>query len=244
MIFEGVDDIRWGELTYTYSGRCDIPALLRSLLTGDQAFEAADELLNELHHQGGFVCTAAPAILPFLVEAAESPRVPCRPEVLEIIARLAGTAAEAATRFVAPGWPQAWVRTRPSLLALLRDQDPAVRTGAIWALGEDTHDPDEVAQALVSGWPDPDVSVRTDALLALGALVKRLSAAVLPAPPQQPRPTRPRPRDRQRAARPGPPRHRIGLCRAARPPRTAPSRRPPPVRSQASTVCREAISPS
>ncbi|MET8989191.1 HEAT repeat domain-containing protein [Nonomuraea wenchangensis] len=180
MIFEGVDDVRWGELTYAYGGRCDVPALLRSLLAGDEAFEAADELLNELHHQGGFVCTAAPAILPFLMEAAGSPRVPCRPEVLEIIARLAGTAAVADARFVAAGWPQAWARARPGLLALLHDQDPAVRTGAIWALGEDTQDPDEVARALVSGWPDPDASVRTDALLALGSLVERLSAAVLP----------------------------------------------------------------
>ncbi|MFB9680628.1 hypothetical protein [Streptosporangium vulgare] len=180
MIFEGVDDIAWGELTYAYWGRCDVPALLRSLLVGDEAFEAADELLNELHHQGGFVCTAAPAILPFLVEAAGSPRVSCRPQVLEILARLAGTAAVVAARFVAADWSGAWARARPGLLALLGDQDPAVRTGAIWVLREDTENPDEVAQALVAGWPDPDVSVRTDMLLALGSLAKRLSAAALP----------------------------------------------------------------
>ncbi|MFF3441921.1 hypothetical protein [Streptosporangium sp. NPDC002721] len=180
MIFEGVDDIAWGELTYAYWGRCDVPALLRSLLGGDEAFEAVDELLNELHHQGGFVCTAAPAILPFLVEAAGSPRVRCRPEVLEIIACLAGTAAVVAARYVAADWPGAWARARPGLLALLGDQDPAVRTGTIWALGEDTEDPDEVAGALVAGWPDPDVSVRTDMLLTLGSLVERLSVAVLP----------------------------------------------------------------
>ncbi|MCW2939131.1 MAG: hypothetical protein JWN00_2116 [Actinomycetia bacterium] len=180
VIFEGVDDIPWGELTYAYSGRCDVPALVRSLLVDDEAFEAVDELLNELHHQGGFVCTAAPAILPFLMEAAGSPRVPCRPEVLEILARLAGTAAVVPARFVAADWPRAWARARPSLLALLGDQDPAVRTGAIWALCKDIADPDEVARALVAGWPDPDASVRIDTLLALGRLAKRLSAAVLP----------------------------------------------------------------
>ncbi|GAA4391336.1 hypothetical protein GCM10023088_68370 [Actinomadura verrucosospora] len=180
MIFEGVDDIPWGELTYGYSGRCDVPALLRSLLVDGEAFEAADELLDELYHQGGFVCTAAPAILPFLMEAVESPRVRCRPEVLEIVARLAGTAAAVPARRVAADWPRMWMRARPALLALLGDQDPAVRTGAIWALCEDTVDPDEVARALAAGWPDPDASVRTDTLLALGDLAERLSASVLP----------------------------------------------------------------
>ncbi|NKZ04248.1 hypothetical protein [Actinomadura latina] len=180
MIFEGVDDIPWGEFTYAYWGRCDVPALLRSLLVADEAFEAVDELLNELYHQGGFVCTAAPVIVPFLMEAVESPRVPCRPEVLEILARLAETAAVVPARFVAADWPRAWARARPRLLTLLSDQDPSVRTGVIWALCNDIANPDEVARALVAGWPDTDASVRTDTLLALGDLAKRLSAAVLP----------------------------------------------------------------
>ncbi|WP_030452496.1 HEAT repeat domain-containing protein [Herbidospora cretacea] len=180
MIFDGIDDIPWGELTYAYDGDCDVPALVRSLLVEEEAFAAADELLNELFHQGGFVCTAAPAILPFLVEAAGSPRVPCRPAVLEIIALLAGTAAEVAPRWLAPEWPRAWTRARPGLLALLADENPAVRAAAIQALGDDGDDPDEVARALLARWPDPDVSVRTDTLLALGHLAGRLSAAVLP----------------------------------------------------------------
>ncbi|NAS26326.1 hypothetical protein GT755_32215 [Herbidospora sp. NEAU-GS84] len=180
MIFDGLDDIPWGELTYAYNGDCDVPALVRSLLVEEEAFAAADELLNELFHQGGFVCTAAPAILPFLVEAAGSPRVPCRPAVLEIIALLAATAAEVAPRWLAPEWPRAWTRARPGLLALLADENPAVRAAAIRTLGDDGDDPDEVARALLAGWPDPDVSVRTDTLLALGHLAGRLSAAVLP----------------------------------------------------------------
>ncbi|MFC5185019.1 hypothetical protein [Actinomadura harenae] len=180
MIFEGVDAISWSELTFAYRGDCDVPALLRSLLVDGEALDAADELLNELHHQGGFVCSAAPAILPFLMEAAASPRFLCRPDVLEIIARLAGTAAEVSPRWIAADWPQAWERARPCLLALLGDDDPAVRTGAIWALSEDTADPDEVARALLARWPDVDVSARTDTMLALGDLAERLSVAVLP----------------------------------------------------------------
>ncbi|MCP2342279.1 HEAT repeat domain-containing protein [Actinomadura rupiterrae] len=180
MVFEGVDDIAWGALGYAYSGRCDVPALLRSLLVEQEAFEAADELLNELYHQGGFICTAAPAALPFLMEAAGSPLVSRRPDVLEIVARLAETAAKVPARQVASGWPQAWERARPGLLALLQDADPAVRTGAIWALSKDVAAPDDVARALIAAWPDPDVSVRTDTLLALGALAGRLSVAVLP----------------------------------------------------------------
>ncbi|GLX97127.1 hypothetical protein [Herbidospora sp. NBRC 101105] len=180
MIFDGLDDIPWGELTYAHRGDCDVPALVRSLLVEEEAFAAADELLNELFHQGDFVCTAAPAILPFLVEAAGSPRVVCRPAVLEIIVLLAGTAAEVAPRWLALEWPRAWTRARPGLLALLADGNPAVRTAAIRTLGDDVDDPDEVARALLAEWPDPDVSVRTDTLLALGHLAKRLSAAVLP----------------------------------------------------------------
>jgi hypothetical protein len=60
------------------------------------AAEAADELLNELYHQGGFVCSAAVAALPFVIEAAESARVACRGDVLEIVGRLARTSREVA----------------------------------------------------------------------------------------------------------------------------------------------------
>ncbi|MFC4913910.1 hypothetical protein [Actinomadura gamaensis] len=179
-MFEGVEEVPWDELGYAYSGHCDVPALFRSLLVDGEAFAAVEELLNELHHQGGFICTAAPAALPFLVEAAGSPRVPCRALVLVILARLARTAATVAPRLVAPDWPRAWKRAHPGLLALLDDADPAVRTGAIWVLSNDVTDPDEVARTLIDGWPDPDVSVRIDTLLALGDLAERLSVAVLP----------------------------------------------------------------
>jgi hypothetical protein len=179
-MFDGLDRVPWRVLGYAYSGKADIPSLLRALLDQETAAEAADELLNELYHQGGFVCSAAVAALPFLVEAAESGRVRCRCEVLEIVGRLAAVAREVAPRWIAEGWAEAWERAVSRLLALLADDDPGVRRAVTLVLEETVSAADQVVHVICDMWPTQDRVTRLDQVLAVGSLARSLTAAVLP----------------------------------------------------------------
>ncbi|GLW08073.1 hypothetical protein Misp01_32030 [Microtetraspora sp. NBRC 13810] len=179
-MFEGLDHVPWAGLGYAHSGKADMPSLFRALLVEEEAFDAADELLNELYHQGGFVCSAAVAAMPYLLEAAESPLAGCRCEVLEIVGRLALTAREVGPRGVAHGWTEAWTAAVPRLLALLDDDDPRVRRAAALTLAEAVAQADEVVGALRGGWAAQDRVTRLDLVLVAGSLAGSLTAAVLP----------------------------------------------------------------
>ncbi|RJL35484.1 HEAT repeat domain-containing protein [Bailinhaonella thermotolerans] len=180
-MFDGVDGVAWRELEYAYSGEADIPGLFRALAaTPEQAAEAASELGNELYHQGGFVCSAAVAALPFLLEAGESGRLPRRSDVLHIVRLLAGEARRVAPHLVAPGWGEAWARAVPRLIALLDDGDDGVRRMAALALAETTERADEVAGALLERWAAQDETTRLEIVLAAGELATSLTPATLP----------------------------------------------------------------
>ncbi|MFD0736134.1 hypothetical protein [Planotetraspora mira] len=179
-MFDGLDHVPWHDLVYAYWGKADMPSLFRALLDEDEAFQAADELLNELYHQGGFVCSAAVAAMPFLLEAAESARVPCRGEVLEIVGSLALTAREVAARWIADGWAEAWAEAVPRLLVLLDDGDPKVRRAATSVLEEAVAWADEVVAAIRRRWSAQDGVTRLDQVLVVGSLARSLTAATLP----------------------------------------------------------------
>ncbi|MGJ6968990.1 hypothetical protein ACSDR0_44550 [Streptosporangium sp. G11] len=179
-MFDGLDHVPWHDLVYAYRGEADMPSLFHALLDEAAAAEAAGELLNELHHQGGFVCSAAVAALPFLVEAAESSRVSCRREVLEIVEMLALTAREVAPRLVADGWAEVWAQAVPRLVALLDDSDPRVRRTVTSVLEEAVTHADLVVGALRDRWSAQDAVTRLDQVLAVGALAGSLTAATLP----------------------------------------------------------------
>ncbi|GII51908.1 hypothetical protein Pth03_02970 [Planotetraspora thailandica] len=175
-MFDGLDRVPWPDLHYAYSGRVDVPALFRALMSQDDALGAADELLNELYHQGGFVGSAAVAAMPFLVEAAESAQVACRAEVLEIVGRLARTARKVAPRWIA----EAWTQTVARLLVLLDDDDRHVRRVASSVLEEAVDQADEVVDALRARWDAQDDLTRLDQILVIGSLARSLTAATLP----------------------------------------------------------------
>ncbi|MEU0790673.1 hypothetical protein ABZ342_11445 [Amycolatopsis sp. NPDC005961] len=84
-------------------------------------------MTTKLYHQGGWVCSAAPAALPLLTDLVSDRAVHHRREVVELIRLLAGEAVTAAEKWVAPGWQRALDGARPRLLALLDDADPRVR---------------------------------------------------------------------------------------------------------------------
>jgi len=179
-VFGGVNDVPWRELSYAYRGEADVPALFRALVDGPSAAEAIDELSNELYHQGGGVCSAAVAAMPYLVEAAASPEVRCRIEVLELLERLAATAREAAPRWVAPGWAEAWESALPRLLALLGDDDSRIRRAAAAVVTETTTSADTVAAVIRDGWPAQDRLTRLEQVLAVGSLAGSLTVGALP----------------------------------------------------------------
>ncbi|GLY76236.1 hypothetical protein [Actinoallomurus iriomotensis] len=179
-MFDGLDHVPWRDLTYAFRGEADMPSLLRALLDEASAAEAADDLLNELYHQGGAVCSAAVAALPYLVEAAGSPRVVCRGEVLECVGRLAYEAREASPRAVADGWTAAWDRAVPRLIALLDDPDPRVRRAVTSVLEEAVTHADTVVGALRDRWAAQDRVTRLDQVLTVGALTRFLTVATLP----------------------------------------------------------------
>ncbi|MFC9246199.1 hypothetical protein ACFT7S_20020 [Streptomyces sp. NPDC057136] len=78
----GLNAVNWASLEHNYGPTKDVPGLLRRCEGPgpgpDDAENAADELLNLMFHQGGRICSAASASLPFLLRLAATPGVPSR----------------------------------------------------------------------------------------------------------------------------------------------------------------------
>lgn len=175
-MWEGLEAVDWAVLKHNYGSAEDVPGLLRRCEGPDpeDAEEAADELLNLLFHQGGWICPAATAALPFLLGLAAAPRVPSRLTLLELVARLAAEAGKVAERFLDPGWSPAWERALPKVLALLADSEPEIRRGAVGVLGACTSPGTLLLPALLScRQAESDPVTRLDLVLALGEAVRR-----------------------------------------------------------------------
>lgn len=160
----------WSQLRHNYGDASDLPDLLRACASTNaaQAAEALNEVDTKLFHQGGWVCSAAPAALPWLADLATDPAVHHRHEVVELIGLLAREAVSIAPRFLDPGWQPALDTTRPRLLALLADPDPRVRRAATLMVADGIRHPEAVA-ALRHRWVvETDRSTRADLVLAFG----------------------------------------------------------------------------
>jgi len=171
-MWAGLDAIGWSGLRHNYGTADDIPPLLRACASADleAAVKAHSELENFLYHQGGWVCPAASAALPFLVRLAADPGVLVRPAVIETVARLARTGTKALPRWIDPAWPAALRAVTPDLLALLSDGDPQIRHAATFLAGIGGLIPDQavpVLRARLEAEQDP--AVRCDVIVALGA---------------------------------------------------------------------------
>ncbi|MGW3094254.1 HEAT repeat domain-containing protein [Streptomyces sp. NPDC001102] len=180
-MWEGLDAVDWVTLSHNYGSAEDVPELLRRCAEPDpdDAVDAAFELLNRLFHQGGWICSAAPAALPFLLRLAESPTVPLpsRREVLELLWRLAAEAGRVAERFLEPGWQLAWEHALPRVFLLLTDPVPEIRRDAAHLLGVCDSPGELVLPALVRCWQaETDPATRLDVVLALGSAVNRQPA--------------------------------------------------------------------
>lgn len=163
----------WSELEHNYGDASDLPELLRGCASPDAevAGPAVNEVFNSLYHQGGWVCSAASAALPFLVDLAAGGAVHHRRFVVELIGRLAREAVTAKPEVVDPAWQPAVDALRPGLLALLDDPDPAVRREATLLLSDGVRHPDSVT-ALRRRWRvEADRTTRCDLVRAFGVVL-------------------------------------------------------------------------
>ncbi|UMP07499.1 HEAT repeat domain-containing protein [Amycolatopsis sp. EV170708-02-1] len=163
----------WSRLEHNYGDASDVPGLLRGCASPDAetASDSLSDLSDSLFHQGGWVCSAASAALPGLVDLAGDLAVHGRRDVVELISWLAGTATEVSERFVDPGWWPALDSVRPRLLALLEDADPAVRRAAISLVADGIRHPESVAMLRCRWTVETDRTTRIDLVFGLGAVV-------------------------------------------------------------------------
>ncbi|MFC1407460.1 MULTISPECIES: HEAT repeat domain-containing protein [Streptacidiphilus] len=175
----GLDEVDWAALEHNYGSAQNIPGLLRRCAGAepDDVDDAAFQLLNHLFHQGGWICSAAPAALPYVVGLAASPDVllPGRRMTLELVWRLAAEAGQVAA--VDPEWQPAWEQTLPRILALLTDPCPEIRRDAAHILGICSSPGELVLPALLDSLQaEDDAAARLDLVLALGQAITRKPA--------------------------------------------------------------------
>ncbi|MGW4890833.1 hypothetical protein ACWEQL_00975 [Kitasatospora sp. NPDC004240] len=179
-MWEGLDEIAWAALEHHYGDADDVPGLLRRCAgPEDDAVDAAYDLLNNLFHQGGWICPAATAALPFLLRLAAAPdtALPTRRVTLELVRSLAEEAGSVTGRWLDPEWPTAWDRALPDVLALLADPVAEIRRDAAHILGLADGPAGLVLPALLRALAaETDPVTRLDLLLALGRAAGRAPA--------------------------------------------------------------------
>jgi hypothetical protein len=89
MVLDGLDDVPWSELTHAYGEATDVPALIRSLVSVDDAERehARHELFGNIWHQGT-VYQATIYALPFLVNLLRDPLSPDRDALALLVASI------------------------------------------------------------------------------------------------------------------------------------------------------------
>ncbi|MFJ7043047.1 HEAT repeat domain-containing protein [Streptomyces sp. NPDC101112] len=177
-----LEAVDWAGLKHNYGTAEDVPDLLRRCAGPDpgDAEDAAFDLLNNLYHQGGWVCPAAPAALPFVLRLAAAPQVTPRRTLLELVGRLAAEAGRVEARFLDPHWSAAWERHLPDVLALLADPEPEIRRAAADVIGACADPGEGTVPALLSRWhAESDPVTRLDLVLALGNAARHGPAGAL-----------------------------------------------------------------
>ncbi|MFH9828882.1 hypothetical protein [Streptomyces bobili] len=160
-----LDDIPWERLESALGQ--DSAVELRRALRGLAGKGAAategdcDPLFACVTLGTGRVTAVATAVLPFVVTLAGDPDMGARVTLVQLLTGLSEAAASAGEGRVDAGWPGAWRRHRPRILALLADSLPEVRREALPLA--------EGVGVLLERWhAETDPTVRLPVLLALG----------------------------------------------------------------------------
>jgi hypothetical protein len=120
-VLEGLNAVAWHQIDHAYGPALDTPGHLRALLSGDPEVvaRAITDLDRTVHEEGGFVCPAATAVLPFLVEVMPVLGPEHRAALRDMIGQIADDGENAEQ--VDPGWHAAWAEAQPKLEDLFRD---------------------------------------------------------------------------------------------------------------------------
>ncbi|MEV6711700.1 hypothetical protein AB0M48_06580 [Lentzea sp. NPDC051208] len=112
---EGVDDIAWHSIDHAFGPALDTPGHLRALWSEDPEVvaQAITDLDRTVREEGGFVCPAATAVLPFLVEVMPSLAPEHRARLRDMIEQIADDGENAEQ--VDPGWHAAWAKAGPAI---------------------------------------------------------------------------------------------------------------------------------
>ncbi|MET8630891.1 HEAT repeat domain-containing protein [Kitasatospora sp. NPDC004669] len=175
-MWEGLDEIDWAGHRHNYGSATDVPGLLRRCAGPDprEAGAAAGALDNALFHQGGWICSAASAALPYLLRLAARTDVPTRVDLLELMTELSTAAQHVAANRVDPGWEPAWERALPDALSLLSDPEPGIRRSAVHLVGVSGGPGELILPALLTQWGvEHDAAARLDLAIAIGAATRR-----------------------------------------------------------------------
>ncbi|MEU6178500.1 hypothetical protein [Streptomyces coeruleorubidus] len=175
-MWEGLDAVHWAGLEHNFGTAQDVPGLLRRCAGPDarDAEDAADDLFNLLFHQGGWICPAAPAALPFLLRLGARADVPCRRTVLALVSVLAAEAGRVAGKFLAPAWASAWDQALPEVLALLAAPEAEIRRAAADILADCASPGELILPALLDRRrTETDLATRLDLVVALGSAGRR-----------------------------------------------------------------------
>ncbi len=158
----------WEQLEHAYGPATDVPDLLAQLRDPVMAAAAIGELNANVYHSGEVVHSAAPALLPALLDLVGDPTITVRRAIVDTIGDLADAARTAEPDAVHRAWPRAWATAVPRLLDLLADEDVEVRRVVTYPL----------AHADRAVWPmlrdrftvEPDHAARLGLVVAIGHL--------------------------------------------------------------------------
>src|SRR6478609_2620020 len=175
---EDLDAVEWAALKYEQGSADDLPQLLRACAGPDEeaAEDAASEIYDRMAHLGGWICSAAPAALPFLLRLAADPALfpSVRRGLLETLDMLSGTPAANVPPGTDATWWAAWERALPQTLALLDDPLPAIRRDTVRMLGACPTPGRALLPALLRRLrAEDDPATRLELLTALGAARRR-----------------------------------------------------------------------
>ncbi|WP_283137105.1 HEAT repeat domain-containing protein [Rhizohabitans arisaemae] len=164
-MLSGLDEVRWEQTKHNHGTGENLPDLLRAM-TKPGSGAARVQLQDELFHQGGWICSAAVAAVPFLVELASSPGIEGRDEIVELLADLAGEARRLKGERVPTTWPEVWAAAVPRLLDLIDDAE--IGRIAVYALAAGGA---QVHPRLMAAFPgESDPAARLGLVLAVGEL--------------------------------------------------------------------------
>ncbi|MGW6931489.1 hypothetical protein ACWGE0_15650 [Lentzea sp. NPDC054927] len=114
-VLEGLDQVEWHSIDHAYGPALDAPGHVRALLSGDPEVvaRAITDLDRTVREEGGFVCPAATAVLPFLVEVMPLLAAEHRARLLDMIELIVDDGENAEQ--VDPGWHAAWAKAGPAI---------------------------------------------------------------------------------------------------------------------------------